>query len=148
MKKDKGIALITVLILFVLILALGVIMLNIVQKATKVTFSTVKYETAMEAASSGIDAGISKVLTSTNEGKDPEGNFTVTLGNFKVNVTVEKILVGRAKGTAIEFAGGYQGLGKGAGQVFAFYLITSQARGKNGEIFTIETNFKQILKAF
>ena len=148
MKKDRGIALVTVLILFVLILALGVIMLNIVQKATKVTFSTVKYETAMEAASSGIDAGISKVLTSINEGKEPDGSFNITLGNFKVTVRVEKILVARAKGTAIEFAGGYQGLGKGAGQVFALYLITSQARGKSGELFTIEANYKQVLKAF
>lgn len=148
MKKDSGIALITVLILFVLILAIGIIMLNIVQKATKVTSSTVKYETAMEAAASGIDAGISKILTSISEGKYPDGKFNVTLGNFKVTVNIEKILTARAKGTAIEFAGGYQGLGKGAGQVFSFYLITSQARGKNGAIFTIEVNYKQVLKAF
>lgn len=148
MKKDRGIALITVIVLFVLILAIGIVMLNIVQKATKVTFSTVKYETAVEAASSGIDAGISRILSSVSTGNNPEGDFTISLGNFSVKVSVEKILIARAKGTAVEFAGGYQGLGKGSGQVFVYYLIESRARGKGGEMFTIEVNYKQVLKAF
>ena len=148
MRKDKGFALVTVLIIFVLLLAIGGIMLNIVRKTTKISYSTVKYENAMEAASSGIELGISRILVSLSEGNNPDGTMSVKLGNYKVNVSIQKILTARAKGTEIAFAGGYQSAGKGSGQYFIYFLITSKARGKAGESFIIEANYKSIIKSY
>ncbi len=148
MRKDRGFALVTVLILFIIILALGFIMVNLVQKTTKVTFSTVKYESALEAASSGIEVAISRIVQMSREGKNPEGEMKVKLGDYDVNIEIEKILVARAKGTVIEFASGYEGAGKGAGQYFIFYLVTSRARGKSGELFAIEANYRDVIKSF
>ncbi len=148
MRRDNGFALVTVLIIFVLLLAIGGIMLNIVKNTTKISYSTVKYETAMEAASSGIELGISQILVSLSEGNTPDGTISVKLGNYKVNVTIQKILTARAKGTEISFAGGYQGAGKGGGQYFIYFLITSKARGKSGESFIIEANYKSIIKSY
>ncbi len=146
--KDKGFALVTVLIIFVLLLAIGGIMLNIVRNTTKISYSTVKYETAMEAASSGIEVGISRILIALSQGNDPDGNISLKLGNYKVTVSIQKILTARAKGTEVSFAGGYQGAGKGSGQYFIYFLITSKARGKSGESFVIEANYKSIIKSY
>ncbi len=148
MRKDSGFALVTVLILFIIILALGLIMVNLTQKTTKVSFSTVKYESALEAASSGVEVGMSQIAQMGRKGENPEGTLNVKLGEYDVEITVEKILVARAKGTVIEFASGYEGAGKGAGQYFIFYLITSKARGKSGELFVIEANYRDVIKSF
>ncbi|MEC4686514.1 MAG: PilX N-terminal domain-containing pilus assembly protein [Nitrospirota bacterium] len=65
--------------------------------------------------------------------KDP--NLSFLLGNTTVNVDVDYLYRDYAKGTAIEYASGYEGIGKGAGgkgSVEVYYAINSLGIGNVG----------------
>ncbi|NOX19817.1 MAG: hypothetical protein GXO99_00930 [Nitrospirae bacterium] len=57
-------------------------------------------------------------------------DITVNINDIAVNIDVDKMYIKRIGGTAIEFASGYEGIGKsGASGFYAFYRINTISAG-------------------
>ncbi len=145
-SNDKGIALVTVILLLVVSFLVGIYAIYMATKGLEITGGVRRYTSAQEAAQGGIDIGIAEIERAFSEGDEPQ-NLEVTLGDFKVNVSIARLYAAHTAGGAIEFSSGYEGLGKGSagGGTAVYYKITSIARGPRASSVEVEALYKKTI---
>ena len=78
---------------------------------------------------------------------DSSPDFTLTVGTETVDVDVDKMYTKFAGGQSIEFASGYEGVGKGAGSgSYTYYRINATSRGAVGSEATVGTIYRYVPK--
>ena len=143
-KRDKGIALITVLLLLAAAMLVGIYAIYMATKGLEITGGIRRYTNAMEAAQAGVDLGVAEVEKSFIEGGDHSDQET-DLGSYHVKVAIKRLFAAHVTGGAVEFAAGYEGLGKGSagGGTAVYYKIISTARGPRSSRVQIEALYKK-----
>ncbi|HDM89956.1 MAG: hypothetical protein DRQ06_00730 [Candidatus Hydrothermota bacterium] len=143
-KNDRGIALITVLILLAAAMLVGIYAIYMTTKGLEITGGVRRYSNALEAAQAGVDLGVAEIEKSFVEGGDPSDQET-DLGSYHVKVEIKRLFAAHVTGGAVEFAAGYEGLGKGSagGGTAVYYRIISTARGPRSSRVQIEALYRK-----
>lgn len=124
----KGIALVTAIIVMALALAMAAAAMYLSVGGLKVSSAYTRYESGLAAADGGISLGINEAVASITESRLPNPQ-SATISGYSLNVTPDFMGVYFNAGGSIEFASGYEGLGKAAATsgASAFFRIRSLA---------------------
>jgi hypothetical protein len=140
MKKRKGIALVTTILIVSLITLFIGIALFMGSRSTFITGAEQRYTTSLQAATGGVERGYLRIMRFFG-GVDPVfvDSENITLSEREVSVINNIIGVFYQAGGSIRFAAGYLGIGYGTtGSVEALVNITSVASSRKGESAQVE----------
>ena len=142
----KGVALITVILITAFLFVIAALTIFLVQRSTHMAGVSRRYLSTFEVAEGGVDAGVNEVERAYEEGERPS-DLSQTVNDFANIVNINVLFVTLAKGGSIEFAAGYEGIGKGAqsGGAAIFYRILSDARGKSEERVQLEVIYRKVI---
>ena len=131
----KGVALITAIIVIALVLAMASAAMYLSVRSLKVSGAFTRYESGLSAADGGVSMGINEAIASITEARTP-GSQSATVSGYSLNVVPDFLGVYFNAGGAIEFASGYEGLGKAASTTgaSAFFKIRSVASRANEKV--------------
>ncbi len=124
----KGVALITAILVMALVLAMATTAMLLSVRGLRVSSAYNRYESGLSAADGGLSLGITEAINSINESRMPNPQ-SATVSGYSLNVDPDFLGVYFNIGGSIEFASGYEGLGKAASTsgASAFFRIRSLA---------------------
>ena len=155
-KNEKGIVLIISLLLLLVATVVGITAISTSTTNVMMAGNKRLTEVCLSAADSGVSATVpvlravvgggstveyQDILQDPNFGAVDEpsdtatgsADITIRLASTTVNIDVDYLYSGRDPGCAIEFASGYEGVGKGAGTcISTYYAINSVCTGAAG----------------
>ena len=131
----KGVALITAIIVMALVPAMAAAAMYLSIGGLKVSSAHTRYESGLSAADGGVALGINEAIASLTESRMPSAQ-RATISGYSLEVEPDFLGVYFNIGGSIEFASGYEGLGKAASTsgTSAFYRIRSLASRGNERV--------------
>ena len=94
---------------------------------------------------SSLDTELRNTAFDSTDSTSINPDVTTVLNDLTVNVDIDKMYIKRIGGTAIEYASGYEGIGKsGASAFYAFYRINSVATGPVSSEAVVGTIYKYV----
>lgn len=144
--KDKGFALLTAIVVMALVIGIGYAVIQLVIKEISISGGTRRYSSAAEAAEGSLEQGYSEIQRYVAEAQ-MDSSIHAKLGSYRVNVSISPLFTSYLSGSAIEFAGGYEGLGYGlsGGGAASYFMVESNSRGPRQESVGIEVVYRKVL---
>ncbi len=133
--RRKGVALITAILVMAFVLAMAAAAMFLSVRSLRVSGAFSRYEGGLSAADGGLAFGINEAIASITEARMPQEQ-SVSLSGYSISVIPDFIGVFFNAGGSIEFASGYEGLGKASATsgASAFFRINSVASRGNDRV--------------
>jgi Tfp pilus assembly protein PilX len=170
-KQDNGYILITVLLMLLVLTVIGMAALgtstvenllsgnvrlrevNVSEAdgcneiSTAIIERTVREMDTIGFANLVTDAGLPTELRSGDFNPDGSTDVTCTAAGQNVNVDIDKMYVQRIAGSAMEFASGYEGLGKGGSSgIYGYYRINATSVNMAASSAVVGTIYRYVPK--
>ena len=145
-KNEKGFALLTAVVVMALVIGIGYAVIQLVVKGIGISGGTRRYSSTVEAAEASLEQGYSEIQRYVEEAQ-MDSIINTKLGSYRVNARVTPLYTAYLSGSAIEFAGGYEGLGYGlsGGGAASYFMVESNSKGPRQESVGIEVVYRKVL---
>lgn len=126
-------AILTAILVMAIVLAMSATAMYLSIRGLRTSSAFLRYESGLSAADGGLSLGINEAIASINEARMPS-NRVASIEGYSLNVTPEFMGVFYNAGGSIEFASGYEGIGKASSTTGAsayFRLRSVATRGED-----------------